>query len=93
MKIVGQTMLDVTDDEKSNLLVDFFSKNFKGVQQLEWWEALVCLGLPTLSTIFVHGHHIRILTSWLMSRNKNKVSLEKYPDDSEEVELLLGGKE
>ena len=86
VKVVGQTMLDVTDNEKSNVLVDFFSKNFKGVWKLEWWEALICIGIPTLCTMYVHGHHVRILISWLMSGNK-KVPREIYSDDSKEVEL------
>jgi len=91
VKIVGQAMLDVTDNEKSNVLVDFFSKNFYAVLKMKWWEVLACLGLPALSTLFVHGHHMRILISWLMSWNRNRAPSEEYSNDSEEVGYLLDG--
>jgi len=89
VKMVGQTMLDVTDDDKSNLLVDFFSTNFKGLLKMKWWEVLLCLVLPSLSTLFVHGHHLRILISWLISWNPNRTPSDEYSNDSEEVVGLL----
>lgn len=92
VKMVGQAMLDVTNDDKSNLLVDFFSQNFNGLRKMKWWEVLVCLGLPSLSTLFVHGHHLRILISWLMSWDRNRALSEEYSNDPEEVAGLLDGR-
>jgi len=87
-KVYGQAMLEVTSQEDQNLLGDFFLSSIKGFLLLNWWELIISLVLPILSTIFLHGHHLRIFCTWMQRRWYAECSDAEILQDEEEcVEL------
>jgi len=65
-KIYGRAMVEVTSKEDGNILEDLIYNNIEGFLSLKWWEVILSVVVPVLSTIYLHGHHGRIFFAWLI---------------------------